>query len=276
MGCMQWMAFLELFFGNIGYPLLYVFLPSGAISTVLGLFVGGGTPSTQEVIEKAFAKQKKFIEDQFAKQAQLINEQTEAIKGFITQTELESVKTKTLGLLDALESRYSFILSYENLGTCLDDGVINEITQRVEYFMDQSDASSIKHVFDIYCPRVLKQVEYSNVQELCGFFLYSHLIIEKKRNEILTIMLSLLANSEEYKELSYGYLTVQDHQKKAMTDWITTTVGVKDTFCGLFYYHLDVWEGHEEHMEEALSLISNADPSLNVKNICGGLGNCRH
>ena len=146
----------------------------------------------------------------------------------MTEVQVESVKAKAFGVLEALESRNTFILSYEGIASCLDEGVINQVTQRVEYFMDESDAASVKHTFDAFCVKILQAADKEGSLTACSILLYTYLVIETKRNEMLTIMLSILANSEEYKQLSYGYLAVQEQQKNKIADWLTTTFGDED------------------------------------------------
>ena len=251
---------------------LATFLPApasivtGTISSIVGMFFGGGGPSTEEVIKEEFKKQKKFIEEQFSKQEKLF-------KSLMTQTELESVKAKGLGVLDALQSRYHFIAAYEGLGTCLKDNVVAEITERVEYFMDQSDAASIKHTFDTYCPHLLSQRKAFESQQVCGFLLYTYLVIEEKRHEILTVMISLLANTEEFEELTHGYLNVQSYQKETLEEWIAKTFGVTETYCGLFVYHKGIWIGKQDQMEYVMQSLSHFGPDLsNKKSMCMAIG----
>ena len=102
------------------------------------MFFGGGGPTTEEIIQKEFEKQRKFIEEQFSKQQDFF-------KDLMTQTEVENVKAKALGVLDALQSRFEYISAYEDLESCLEEDSVVEITQKVEYFMDQSDAEAVKH-----------------------------------------------------------------------------------------------------------------------------------
>ena len=218
------------------------------------MFFGGGGPSTEEVIQEEFKKQRKFIEEQFSKQEKFIEK-------LITKTELENVKARALGVLDALQSRYEFIASYEGLGTCLKENVVAEITQRVEYFMDQSDAFAVKHTFDAICPTVLADEKALESQKVCGFLLYTYLVIEEKRREILTVMTSLLSTTEEFDELNYGYFNVQDHQDKALKRWATKVLDVTRTYCGLFVYHAkDIWRGLD--LEKMKSMIDKLAPSV--------------
>ena len=222
------------------------------------MFGGGGGPSTEEVIQEEFEKQREFIEEQFVKQEAFL-------KKHLTQTELESVKAKALGVLDALQSRFEFIAPYEGLGQCLKEEAITEITQRVEYFMDQSDAESVKHTFDAFCPEVLTKGEAIDSQQVCGFLLYTYLVIEEKRHEMLTMMMNLLADTENYEELNYGYMNVQVHQKKALQSWMMTTVGKTETYCGLFVYHQGMWEGETNKMEDIRNKLYYFAPELKDK-----------
>ena len=67
-------------------------LISGGITSLFGMFFGGGGPSTEEVMKDEFKKQKKFIEEQFKKQEKLMNT-------LFTKTQVENVKSRALGVL---------------------------------------------------------------------------------------------------------------------------------------------------------------------------------
>ena len=230
---------------------------TGIVTSVFNLFTDGGGPTTEEVIQEEFRKQKKFIEEQFAKQETVM-------KTLLTQTELESVKAKALGVMDALLSRFEFISAYEGLGSCLKDDAISQITERVEYFMDQSDAYSVKHTFDAICPKVLADEKALESQKLCGFLIYTFLVIEEKRREMLTIMISMLSTTEEFNELNYGYYNVQAHQEKALKKWIEDTLNVEQTYCGLFVYHAkSIWEGSQQ--EKIKEIIDHLAPLVQLQ-----------
>ena len=237
---------------------------SGVITSVFGMFVGGGGPSTQQVVKEEFAKQKRFIEEQFLKQEKVIEQ-------LLTKTELERVKSKSLGVLDALNSRYEFIEAYEGLGNCLKDEVIAEITNRVEYFMDESDVLTIKHTFDQKCSAVMTSGKELDSQTTCGFLLYTYLILEEKRQEILTIMISLLSLSEGFEELNYGYINVQSNQKDSLSKWISKTFKNSKVYCGLFVYHKDAWYNPKQ-MEDVKRIIKRITSVENTVKCDGHLG----
>ena len=69
------------------------------LTGIIGMFGGGGAPSVESVIKNQFAEQKKFIEAQFKQQEKVMEK-------LLGQTELQSVKAKALGVLDALDTRY--------------------------------------------------------------------------------------------------------------------------------------------------------------------------
>ena len=227
---------------------------TGLISSVFNLFTGGGGPSTEQVIKDEFKKQKEFIEKEFEKQRNFMEK-------LWTKTELESFKIKALGIMDSLESRYEFISAYEDIDSCLEDNVVAEITQRVEYFLDQSDAYAVKHAFDTKCPAELTKVDALESQKACSFLIDTYLTIEEKQQEILTIMLSLLFNSENYEELTNGYLKVQAEKKKTLRQWLSKTFKVPDTYCGLFVFHKDVW-GSDERMKHVKNIIFHYSPEV--------------
>ena len=157
-------------------------------------------------------------------------------------------------------SRFEFISAYEGVESCLKDNVVNEITQRVEYFLDHADAAAVKHTFDVYCPSELAKVEARESQKVCTFLLYIYLVIEEKRQEILTIMLSLLYNSENFEELTSGYLNVQSHQRQLLNEWVTDTFS-SDVYCGIFVYHEAAWE-NKMMKKETQNFISHISPGI--------------
>ena len=87
-------------------------------------------------------------------------------------------------------------------------------------------------------------------------------------------MLNILAKSEEFEDLSLGYLNVQDQQKNELANWIERTLGDQDTYCALFVYHRAIWNGYEEQLQDTLNLISHFGPTLKVStNQCEKTGN---
>ena len=80
----------------VGPPMSAV---TGVVSQIFSMFTGTTTPSTKEIIEGEFKKQKKFIEEEF-------NKQYDKLKNLMTLTQLEMMKSQTLGTLDALQARY--------------------------------------------------------------------------------------------------------------------------------------------------------------------------
>ena len=72
---------------------------SGLFTGIMGMFGGGGAPSVESIIKKQFAEQKKFIEKQFKQQEKVMAK-------LLGKNQLQSVKAKALGVLDALDTRY--------------------------------------------------------------------------------------------------------------------------------------------------------------------------
>ena len=140
------------------------------------------------------------------------------------------------------------------------EDVVNEITQRVEYFLDHADAASVKHTFDVFYPSELALSEARESQKVCTFLLYIYLVIEEKRQEILTVMLSLLYNSENFEELTSGYLKVQSHQRQILNEWVTDTF-TSDVYCGIFVYHEAAWE-NEKMKKETQNFITHISPVI--------------
>jgi len=85
--------------------------------------------------------------------------------------------------------------------------------------------------------------------------------IEEKRHEILTIMMSLSSNSEKYEELNQGYLKVLSHQKQTLRSWLQSTFEDRDTYCGLFKHHNDVWGGSQRR-QHIQNIIFHYAPSV--------------
>ena len=81
-------------------------LIANAISSIFNMFVGGGAPSTEDIIKDEFKKQKDFILEEFARQKEFIKDlvQQEIMGGFLRQAQ---------GILDDLQIRFSFINSFQ-------------------------------------------------------------------------------------------------------------------------------------------------------------------
>ena len=173
-----------------------------------------------------------------------------------------------MGILDALSSRHTFIVTYEGLGECLDDEVIIEITQRVEYFMDESDTAYIRNMYDKFCPSELDKAQTTDAQTVCSILLYAYVMIADKRYEMITLMLSLLANTERFSELTLGYINVQEEQKKSFIDWLETSFAGTDDYCSLFEYHLQLWDENEVRKAETLRLIDHYAPIVSLQKNC--------
>ena len=80
------------------------------LTGIIGMFGGGGAPSVESVIKNQFAEQKKFIEAQFKQQEKVMEK-------LLGQTELQSVKAKALGVLDALDTRYELFANITKFST---------------------------------------------------------------------------------------------------------------------------------------------------------------
>jgi len=91
--------------------------------------------------------------------------------------------------------------------------------------------------------------------------LYTYLTIEEKRHEILTIMISLLSNSEVYEKLNQGYLKVLSHQKRTLGAWLKNTLKKTETYCGLFKHHNDAW-GDGKRQQYVQNIIFRFAPSV--------------
>ena len=152
-----------------------------------------------------------------------------------TQLEFDRLKYKALGLIDALEVRFDFIYSFSGVDKCLDDPMAAEITKRVEYFMDQADVFHIKNTFSFSCMNVLfTQKMTSGHLDTCFFLLYTYMIIEQKRHEILLMMMNLLSNSKNVNQLNAGYLSIQKMQKEETYVWLNKTFD-QESYCALFH-----------------------------------------
>ena len=81
-------------------------LIANAISSIFNMFVGGGAPSTEDIIKDEFKKQKDFILEEFARQKEFIKDlvQQEIMGGFLRQAQ---------GIMDDLSIRFSFINSFQ-------------------------------------------------------------------------------------------------------------------------------------------------------------------
>ena len=214
---------------------------TGTMSKLFNLFTNGGTPSQDQILKDLFASQSKMIKEEFEKQR-------EAFEAMLDASELQTIETKAMGVLDALESRDDFISAYDGLETCLSDDVAAEITERVNYFTDQFEIYTISHVFDKKCLNLAKKSELSKDEpkqfRACATLLYTYLTIEKKKRHILSRMIALLSNSKSHYQVSDGYLEVLYKDRIKMSAWLNDTFLIEssqDVFCGMFFNDMAQW-----------------------------------
>ena len=225
---------------------------TGSITSIYNLFTNGGSPTQKEIMENLFAEQAKMIKEEFAKQ-------NEAIKVMLDASELQSIETKAMGVLDAIASREEFISAYDGLDTCLSDVVAAEITERVNYFTDQAEVYTIRHVFDKKCQMLAKKSTPSDEElpqlKVCAMLLYTEMVIEKRKRHTLSRMIGLLSNSKSHYQLSDGYLRVENKERKALSNWLESSVLKEDVFCGLFNYNMSVWDFlYDDSLPRSLTL----------------------
>ena len=186
--------------------------------------------TTLEQIAKTEDKLATFIWDTSSTMTKATVKQVQEME---TQMEFDRLKYKALGLLDALEVRFDFIYSYRGVEKCLKDPMAAEITGRVEYFMDQAEVFNIKNVFSLNCKNIFFTLRMNNGHlDSCFFLLYTYVILEQKRHEILLLMINLLANSIDVNLLNAGYLSIQKIQKDETFKWLEKAVD-KDVYCAL-------------------------------------------
>ena len=215
---------------------------------------------TEDTLAKAIWETSSLMTKTIVKQVQEVE----------TQMEFDRLKYKALGLLDALEVRFDFIYSYKGVEKCLKDPMAAEITGRVEYFMDQAEVFNIKNVFSLNCKNIFFTLEMHNGHlDSCFFLLYTYVILEQKRNEILLLMINLLANSIDVNLLNAGYLSIQKIQQDEIHKWLSETVD-KDVYCALMdgYNYNNQRANSFEVSRLKLAMQFFGYPMLEMNNYC--------
>ena len=212
---------------------------TGAAVAVFQTFTNGGVPNDQDAMKKLFKEQNKMIKKEF-------KETRKYIKEVVGEENLEVFEAKAMGILDTLNSKYYFISSFDGVEECLSDTVASEITDRIDYFGDQSDTFTIRHYFDLKCPALMKETNMDdsvkNQRKVCATLLYTEMVIEENRKHILMQMMGLLSRTNHYHELIDGYLQVGKYQEQSLTNWLTETILKPDTYCIMFHFDMAMWD----------------------------------
>ena len=261
---------------------------SATVTKLFNLFTNGGSPTQTQILKDAFAKQTEMIKEEF-------KNQRKAFQTMLDASELQSIETKAMGVLEALSERDEFISAYDGLETCLSDTVAAEITERVSYFTDQAEVFTIRHVFEQKCLQLAKKSALTlegflsedeiKQSRACTTLLYTDLTIEKKKRHILSRMIGLLSSSKNHYQVSDGYLRVQNNEGKTLSAWLENTFldpPVQDVFCGMFFYDMCPWDhayGDNDPRSmtlELMGMFSNRNKVANINCINKGTFNFRN
>ena len=240
-------------------------IASGAIVAIFQTFTNGGLPTDQQAMKTLFDKQNEMIKDEFDKTREFIKE-------LLPEENLEIFESKAMGILDALKSRFTFIASFDGLEECLSDSVASEITERVDYFNDQSDVFSIRHYYDHKCPGVIgkndtdignESIDNVRMQrQACATLLYIELLIERTKKQILAGMIGLLSKTPNHYQLVDGYLQVRNNEEKSLRNWLNKTILQTRNYCNMFHFNMEMWKfGYKEfdNREMSLGMIEDND-----------------
>ena len=228
---------------------------SGSVVAVFNLFTNGGLPTQQQVMKDLFEEQNKMIKEEFSKTREFMGE-------VVGQANLEIFEAKAMGILDALKSRYIFIASFDGLEECLSDTVASEVTERVDYFTDQSDIFSIRHYFDMNCPKLIEENDdkKSKQRQACATLLYTELVIERNKKHILSRMIGLLSKTSNHYQLVDGYLQVRTNEEESLTSWLEQTILPNELYCTMFHYDMNMWNfGYKSFNPRSMSLAMIQD-----------------
>ena len=246
---------LDIFDGiasTVGPPLSTL---SGSVVAIFNCFTNGGLPTQQQVMKDLFEEQNKMIKEEFSKTREFMGE-------VVGQANLEIFEAKAMGILDDLKSRYIFIASFDGLEECLSDTVASEVTERVDYFTDQSDIFSIRHFFDLNCPKYLEEndVKKSKQRQACATLLYTELVIERNKKHILSRMIGLLSKTSNHYQLVDGYLQVRTNEEESLTSWLEQTILPNELYCTMFHYDMNMWNfGYKSFNPRSMSLAMIQD-----------------
>ena len=240
-------------------------IASGAIVAIFQTFTNGGLPTDQQAMKTLFDKQNEMIKDEFDKTREFIKE-------LLPEENLEIFESKAMGILDALKSRFTFIASFDGLEECLSDSVASEITERVDYFNDQSDVFSIRHYYDFKCPGVIgkndsdignESIDNVRMQrQVCATLLYIELLIERTKKQILAGMIGLLSKTPNHYQLVDGYLQVRNNEEKSLRNWLGKTILQTQNYCNMFHFNMEMWNfGYKDfdNREMSLGMIEDND-----------------
>lgn len=208
---------------------------TGTISGLLGIFTGeGAKPTTEQIIQEGFEKQKAFIADKFSQQAEFIQEEIKELEKYMSMESVDDTRRTSLGLLDEITDKFTFtsVLKEESINH---QEFVNLVLQIIGIFEDSSAISKVRSTFTSKCDRPFKE-EYGEkglpLKKTCVLILYSYITTEKYRDIIMGKIIDLVKKSEmrqndiekksELAQLIGALTSVQGRRKSNLVNWLKT------------------------------------------------------
>ena len=199
--------------------------------------IKSGFLEQQSFITKAFLEQKKFISSEFEKFDKLF-EFTDKIfsKEFILEMHINA-----LSLLNQVQEQYDYILPYAN--QVLSEAEALDLDQHVASMDSTFQASRVRYAFIERCPQWFREDAYEmdftgeviwKAKKICALLLQAHTEVEKFR-EITLSQLIIILNKSPLKELTEGYLIINEDRKTDMKTFLSNYVSKdKNLLCHIF------------------------------------------
>ena len=275
-----------------------VSLVTDVFSSFLGMFIPMG-PTTEEIIEEEFKKQKEFINKKFEEQKMFISAKFDDLQKKLDQTtkEMNDKLTKlSEGITDIADEIKKVIqklsAGVEDLKRFITIGDLKEIQTQSEAVLAGLDEekeflfaidtknltkddvtqlfnhmdlldSTEKTVFirNSFNKRCLTNTYTPDQKaDICAVLLYNYISIEEVRYTLMIRFLSLITRSSNNNgKLSDGYWKVFDHRMKNLKLFITKILADTTTQC-YFAEHLDIGQ-----TKELNDFISSVDKSFKQK-----------
>ena len=108
------------------------------------MFMGGGGPSTEDVIKDGFKEQKDFLVTAFEKQKEFIETQFQ-------ETSLKEQVISALSNLETMELKHVFIKDFEQYQPVHLDEIGDAIVGEMDYFEHREVVADLINSFETFC-----------------------------------------------------------------------------------------------------------------------------
>ena len=235
-------------------------LIAGTINSILNIFVGGGGPSTEDVIKDEFKKQKDFIEKAFKKQEAFIQEQ-------LAYQSLSEQIIAGKSDLETLSVKHDFIQYLRQFDTATLDDVADGIITEMSYFEHREAVADLRHALEILCEEAFENVDTNDQDRACHLIFTIIMAAESDRALVFAEFIALLKLTSHYKALATGYVNADLNDLQLQEEFLERVTGNSQLIAGLLLNKPDLWEDYGQR----LNAIGYLNRTLTGNNIAAKL-----